>query len=105
MLQLHSREDVVRRLINILNILKDQPEINEKVKNVCNMNQVDKIDLDQQVDIKLEGVLIPQVVLYFRSQIKILPKRSWLKRGQPRLTNSKFYLKIIDQALVEPLGI
>lgn len=37
------------------------------------MNQVDKFDLDLQVDLEVRGVLIPQVVIHFGSQVNILP--------------------------------
>ena len=45
------------------------------------MNQVDKFDIDPQVDLEVEGVLIPQVVVDFGSQVNIFPKFKWLKLG------------------------
>lgn len=54
------------------------------------MNQVDKSDLDPQVDLEVEGVFIPQVVVDFVSQVIIFPNRTWIKLGQPHLTKSDF---------------
>lgn len=69
------------------------------------MNQVHKFDLIRQVDLEIEGLLIPQVIIDFGSQVNIFPKSTWLKLGQPHLTKFDFYIKLIDQGLVEPLGI
>lgn len=49
------------------------------------MNQVDRFNLDPQVDLEVEGLLIPQVVVDFESQVNILPKSTWLK---PWLTSA-----------------
>lgn len=45
------------------------------------MNKVDKFDLEPQVNIKIEGFIIPDVVVSFGSQVNIFPKRTWLKLG------------------------
>ena len=66
------------------------------------MNQVNKFDLDPQVNLEVERILIPQVVVYFRTQVNISPKITWLKLGQPQLTKSDIYLKLAYQGLVEP---
>lgn len=69
------------------------------------MNQVGQFDLDPQVDLDIKGVLTPQVVVNFGSQVNIIPKRTWMKPGCPDLVKSNFYLKLLDQGLVESLGI
>lgn len=69
------------------------------------MNQVDRYDLGPQVNLDIEGVLIPQVVVNFGSQVNILPKITWLKLGHSQLTKSDFYLKLAVQGLAKPLGI
>ena len=61
------------------------------------MNQVDKFDLDPQVDLEIKGLLIPQVIIDFGSQVNIFPKKTWLKLSRPELTKSNFYLKLVDQ--------
>ena len=45
------------------------------------MNQVDKFNLDPQVDLEVEGVLIPQLVVDFGLEVNIFPKITWLKLG------------------------
>lgn len=47
------------------------------------MNQVDKFNLNPQVDLEIEGFLKPQVVMGFGSQVNIFPKIAWLKVDQP----------------------
>lgn len=37
--------------------------------------------------------------------MNLFPKITWVKIGQPHLTKSKFYLNLVDQGLVETLGI
>lgn len=37
--------------------------------------------------------------------MNILPKITWLKLSRPQLTKSSFYLELVDQGLIEPLGI
>ena len=100
-----SREYVVRRLINLLNFLKEQLEANKKVKNDCKINQVDRCDIDSKIDLDIKGVLIHQVVVDFISQVNVLLKSTWLKFGRLVLVKSDFYLKLVGQGLVKPLGI
>ena len=69
------------------------------------MNHIDIFDFDPQFDLDIEGILIPQVVIDFRSQFNILPRTEWVKLGKPELMKLDFYLKLADQGLVEPLGI
>jgi hypothetical protein len=69
------------------------------------MNKVDKFDLDPLVYLEVEGVIIPQVVVYFDSQVNIFPKRTWLKLAQPHLTKPDFYIKLAYQGFVQYLGI
>ena len=64
------------------------------------MNQVDRSNLNPQADLDIEGVLIPQVVLDFGSQVNILPKTTWIKLGRPELVKSNFYLKLANQGLI-----
>ena len=51
LLQLLTKEDDVRQLVDVFNILKNQSKPKKKIKNICHMNQVDKCDLDPQVDL------------------------------------------------------
>ena len=46
------------------------------------MNQVNKSSLDPQVNMDVEGLLIPKVVVDYGSQVNILPKITWQKLGQ-----------------------
>ena len=45
------------------------------------MNQIEISNFDPQVDLDIEGVLIPQVVVNFRSQVNILPRTTWIRLG------------------------
>ena len=67
------------------------------------MNQVDGSDIDPKINFDNKGVLIPQVVIDFGSQVNILPKSTWLKFGRPMLVKSDFYLKLADQGIIKPL--
>ena len=62
-------------------------------------------DFDPQVDIQINEFLIPRVVLDFGSQVNILTKSTWEKLGRPQLVKSDYYLKLVDQGLIEPLGL
>ena len=86
-------------------MIKEQIQVNRLIKNVLNMNHSDKSDLDPQVDLDVEGVLIPHVVIEFGSQVNILPKTTWIKLGHPKLEISYFYLKLANQGLLEPMVI
>ena len=66
---------------------------------------MDKSNFDPQVNLDIEGVLIPQVVVDFGSQANILPIATWVNIGQLELEKYDFYLKLVDQGLVKPLGI
>ena len=84
-------------------MLKDQTQANKITKNIY--NHVDKFYLNPKIDLDIEGALISQVVVDFVSQVNILPRSTWIKLGWPELVKSYFYLKLVDQGLVEPLGI
>ena len=62
-------------------------------------------DFDPQVDLQINEFLMPKVVLYFESQVNILTKDTWEKLGQPQLVKSDYYLKLVDQGLIKPLGL
>lgn len=62
-------------------------------------------DFDPQFDLQINEFLIPIIVLDFGSQVNILTKDTWEKFGQPQLVKSYYYLKLVDQGLIEPLGI
>ena len=42
LLQLLSRDNATRRLINLLNILKEWPQVDRPIKSVCKVNHMDK---------------------------------------------------------------
>ena len=45
-------------------------------------------DFDPQVDLQINELLIPKVVLDFGSQVNILTKNTWEKLGRPQLVKS-----------------
>ena len=69
------------------------------------MSKVDRSYQNPQVDLDIEGVLIPQTVIDFGSQVNVLPKNKWMKLGHLELLKSYFYINLTNQCLVEPLCI
>ena len=59
-------------------------------------------DFDPQVDLQINESLIPKVVLDFGSQVNILTKDIWEKLGRPQLVKYHYYIKLVDQGLIEP---
>ena len=74
-------------------------------KNLCKMDYLNKSDFNPKVNLEIEGVLTLQVIIDFGSQVNILPRATWVRLGRPELEKSNYYLKLVDQGLVEPLGI
>lgn len=62
-------------------MLKEKTQVDRPIKNVCKMNHSDKSEFNPQVNLYIEGVLIPHVVINFGSQVNILPKTTWIKLG------------------------
>ena len=69
------------------------------------MIHVDKSYFNPQVNLKIEGVIIPQVLVNFGSKVKILPRTTLVKISLLELEKYEFYLKVSDQGVFEPLGI
>jgi len=44
-------------------------------------------------------------MVYFGSQVNILPTSTWIEMGQPQLLELGVYLKRVDQELIEPIGV
>ena len=86
-------------------MLKDESTIPRISKNIAYMSSNTQNDFDRQVDVQINEILIRKVVLDFGSQVKILTKDTWEKLGQPQLVKSDYYLKLVDQVLIEPLGL
>ena len=104
-LHLLTNEEVAWRLVDILTILKDEPIKPRISKNIAYMSSDTQNDFDPQVDLQINESLIPKVVLDFGSQVNILTKNTWEKLGRPQLVKSDYYLKLVDQGLIEPLGL
>lgn len=56
-------------------------QVDRPIKNVCKMNRIDRTNFDPQIGLDIEGVLIPQVVADFGSQVNILPRTTWIRLG------------------------
>ena len=104
-LHLLSNEKEAQRLVDVLSILKEEAFIPKITKNIAYMGNNIQNDFDPQVDMQINELLIPKVVLDFGSQVNILTKNTWEKLGQPQLVKSEYYLKLADQGLIEPLGL
>jgi hypothetical protein len=49
--------------------------------------------------------LIKEVVVNFGSQVNNLPRETWIRLGQLALAQTMNYLKLVDQRLIETIGI
>lgn len=64
-----------------------------------------KNDFDPQVNLQINESLILKVVLDFGSQVNILTKNTWEKVGRTQLVKSDYYLTLVNQCLIESLGL
>ena len=44
-------------------------------------------------------------MLDFGSQVNIMTRDTWEQMGRPRLYELGIYLKLVDQGLIEPIGV
>ena len=49
--------------------------------------------------------MIKQVLVNFGSQVNILHRETWIRIGRISLAPTLNYLKLVDQRLIEPIGI
>ena len=64
-----------------MSILKGEVYTPKVSKNIAYMGINIHNDLDPQVDLQINELLIPKVVLDFGSQVNILTKSTWEKLG------------------------
>ena len=88
-----------------MSILKEEVYTPKVTKNIAYMGNNIHNDFDPQVDLQINELLIPKVVLDFGSQVNILTKSTWEKLGRPKLIKLEYYLKLADQGLIDPLGL
>ena len=69
------------------------------------MSQRDKNDIDPHIDLKVEEFCIKQFILEFGSQLNIMTRLTWKKSGRPGLSESCVYLRLVDQGLIETIGV
>ena len=103
-LQLLQENQLVDRLLELLNILKEYKEGQRPSKDVRKLSYKHKY-YDPWVDLEINEVSIKQVVVDFGSQVNILPRETWIRLGQLSLAPTLNYLKLADQRLIEPIGI
>ena len=87
-LHLLSNEKVTQRLVDVLSILKEEAHIPKITKNIAYMGSNIQNNFDPQVDLQINELLIPKMVLDFGSQVNILTKNTWEKLGRPQLVKS-----------------
>ena len=92
-------------MVDVLSILKEETNTPKITKNIAYMSSNIQNDFHPQVDLQINEFLIPSVVLDFGSQVNILTKDTWEKLSQPQLVKFEYYLKLVDQGLIEPLGL
>jgi hypothetical protein len=91
-------------LLELLNILKEYKEGKRPSKDVRQLSYNNKY-YDRRVDLEINEVLIKQVVVDFGSQVNILPRETWIRLGRSALAPTLNYLKLVNQRLIEPIGI
>ena len=84
-LHLLSNEKATQRLIDVMSILKEEAYTPKITKNIAYMGKHIQNNLDPQVNLQINELLIPKVVLDFGSQVNILTKSTWEKLGRPKL--------------------
>jgi hypothetical protein len=90
--------------LDLLNILREYKEGQRPSKDVRQLSYKHKY-YDPQVDLEIHRVMIEHVVVDFGSQVNILPRDTWIWLGRPSLSPTLNYLKLVDQILIEPIGI
>lgn len=104
-LHLLSNEKATQRLVDVLSILKEEAYTPKITKNITYIGSNTQNNFESQVDLQINELPIPKVVLDFGSQVNILAKSTWEKLGRPLLVKSNYYLKLADQGLIETLGL
>ena len=104
LIQLIQKDNSVSQFIDLLYEINHNNS-EKQTKNICSLNKKDKSDADPLVDLKIEGYHVRQVVLNFGSQVNIMTHDTWEQMGRPRLYESCIYLKLVDQGLIEPIGV
>jgi hypothetical protein len=80
-LHLLSNEKATQILVDVMSILKEEVYTPKVSKNIAYMGSNIHNDFDPQVDLQINELLIPKVVLDFGSQVNILTKSTWEKVG------------------------
>jgi hypothetical protein len=60
---------------------------------------------DPQIDLEIEGFMIPWVVVNFGSQVNILPKGTLIKMGRNKLVRSRNFLKLSNQIFIKSIRL
>jgi hypothetical protein len=76
-LQLLKEKNLVDRLLDLLNILREYKEGKRPFKDVTQISYKNK-DYDPWVELEIIWVLINQEVVDFGSQVNILPHDTWI---------------------------
>ena len=76
-------EKAAQKLVDVLSIWKEEAYTPRITKNIAYMGNNIQNDFDPQVDLQINELLIPKVVLDFGSQVNILTKNTWEKLGRP----------------------
>ena len=77
--------------------MKHNNNTKKQTKNICNLNQKEKSDVDPLVELEIKGYHVRQVVLDFGLQVNIMTRNTWEQLGRHRLYDSGIYLKIANQ--------
>ena len=98
-------DNFVAKLIDLLYNLKNKSGVDKISKSICILNKKDKNDVEPLVDLEIEGYHVQQVVLEFGWHEDIMTRDTWEQLGKPWLNESGIYLKLADQAIIEPIGV
>jgi hypothetical protein len=103
-LQLLKEKHSIGRLLDLLNILREYKDVQRPTKDANHLSYNNKY-YDPRVDLEIEGMMVNQVVIDFGSQVNIFPRETWIRMGRPSIVPTMNYLKLVDQRLIEPIGI
>jgi hypothetical protein len=91
-------------LVDLINILREYKEGQRPSKDIIQLSYKNKY-YDPRVNLEIHGVLINQEVVDFGSKVNILPQETWIRLDWPSLVPTLNYLNLVDQILIENIGI
>lgn len=87
-------------MLSILHAIKNIDKTNKvrPMKSICKLMKLEDlfINHDPQIDLKVVGYLLSQVIVDFGSQRNVLPKKTYRLMGRPHSVKSNNYLTLLS---------